>query len=49
MSTLPLRHHDVTVNFKVRLRILPILFAQVINKHIRMSVSINSESLTEMT
>ena len=34
------------VNFEVR--ILLILFAQVINKHLKMNASINSELLTEM-
>ena len=34
------------LNFKVR--ILLVLFTQVINKHLRMNDSINLESLTEM-
>ena len=33
-------------NFKVRT--LQVLFAQVINKHLRMNTSINLESLAEM-
>ena len=46
MSMLLQGLHKVTVNFKVR--ILLILFAQVMNKHLRMNASINFEFLAEM-
>ena len=34
---------------KVKVRILQVLFAQVINKHLGMNTSINLDSLTEMS
>ena len=46
MSMLLLGLRESTVNFKVR--ILLILLAQVINKHLRMNASINLEYLTEV-